>query len=72
MRILPIDANIRLCTENRFDIGRIYVDKFDRIYELHRILVGRKTPISIEHLKEKWNKNIIGLSYSSPTRPLKL
>ena len=29
------------------------MDKFDRIYELHRILVGRKTPISIEDLKEK-------------------
>jgi len=29
------------------------VDKFDRIYQLHHILVGRRTPIPFEDLKER-------------------
>ncbi len=29
------------------------MDKFDRIYQLHRILVGRRTPISLASLMEK-------------------
>ncbi|MGH8738487.1 MAG: helix-turn-helix transcriptional regulator [Burkholderiales bacterium] len=29
------------------------MDKFDRIYKLHHVLAGRRTPIGIEDLKEK-------------------
>ena len=29
------------------------MDKFDRIYQLHSILSGRRTPISLEHLMER-------------------
>jgi len=29
------------------------VDKFDRIYQLHRILAGRKTPVSLGELQER-------------------
>jgi predicted DNA-binding transcriptional regulator YafY len=29
------------------------MDKFDRIYKLHQVLAGRRTPIGIEDLKEK-------------------
>ena len=29
------------------------MDKFDRIYQLHRILAGRRTPIPFEHLRER-------------------
>jgi len=28
------------------------VDRFDRIYRLHRILAGRRTPIPFEDLRE--------------------
>ena len=29
------------------------MDKFDRIYKLHHVLAGRRTPVSIEDLKER-------------------
>ena len=32
--------------------GRV-VDKFDRIYQLHHILAGRRTPIPFEDLRER-------------------
>ena len=33
--------------------GRDTVDKFDRIYQLNRILAGRRTPIALEDLMER-------------------
>jgi hypothetical protein len=29
------------------------MDKFDRVYRLHSILAGRKTPISLDELMER-------------------
>jgi proteasome accessory factor C len=32
------------------------LDKFDRIFELHRIFAGRRTPISLEDIKERLDR----------------
>src|SRR3972149_11418517 len=37
--------------------GRATVDKFDRIYQLHHTLAGRRTPIPFEDLKERLGRS---------------
>ena len=32
---------------------RVAVDKFDRIYDLHQILAGRRTPLPVDALMER-------------------
>ena len=36
-----------------FRIPRIFMDKFDRIYQLHNILSDRRTPVSREELARR-------------------
>ena len=46
-------TNIGRRSDNGPNIARTHVDKFDRIYQLHRILSGRRTPIPLDSLKER-------------------
>jgi len=45
------------------------VDKFDRIYRLHRILAGRRTPIPFEDLRERRGRYRLYVVSHSDTEP---
>ena len=45
------------------------MDKFDRIYRLHRILAGRRTPIPFEDLRERRGRYRLYVVSHSDTEP---
>ena len=45
------------------------MDKFDRIYRLHRILAGKRTPIPFEDLRERLGRYRLYVVSHSDTEP---